>query len=206
VPGERAPTGAALGALALGVMLAALAIHGVDRSAPRTAQTIAAAPAPAPVAVAEPEPEPEPEPVAAALPAPGPVAPVAAPASAEPTAPAECMSPVVLRYDHDTDELEPAARVAIRRFAAMAVERDETVLVMGHADQVGAASHNLVLSHRRAQGVASILVGNGVPRDRVVVQAYGEYQPTGESRSGNRRVEITLRGVPACPAGSGGAS
>ena len=72
-----------------------------------------------------------------------------------------------------------------------------TVNVVGHTDNVGAASYNYDLSTRRAQAVAQILAVNGVSQSRLRTVGRGEDQPiatnlTAEGRQQNRRVEIII--------------
>lgn len=75
---------------------------------------------------------------------------------------------------------------------------DTTVDVVGHTDSNGEASYNQRLSQSRANAVADILIGAGVPRGRVVAYGRGEDQPvatnlTPEGRAQNRRVEFIIR-------------
>lgn len=72
------------------------------------------------------------------------------------------------------------------------------VQVIGHTDNTGGAAYNQQLSERRAQSVAFVLTGNGVPTYRVSSQGRGEDQPvasnlTPEGRAQNRRVDIIIR-------------
>lgn len=72
-----------------------------------------------------------------------------------------------------------------------------TVNVIGHTDSTGDAAYNQDLSERRAQAVASVLVGSGVSAARVRAVGQGENVPvatnqTPEGRSQNRRVEIVI--------------
>ena len=69
--------------------------------------------------------------------------------------------------------------------------------VMGHTDSTGSNEHNLDLSIRRAESVASYLSSQKVLRDRIMTRGYGEDMPvatndTPEGRQLNRRVEIKL--------------
>lgn len=73
-----------------------------------------------------------------------------------------------------------------------------TVEVVGHTDNTGPAAYNQGLSERRAQSVASILMNNGVPGNRIAAYGRGEDQPmasnyTPEGRQQNRRVDIIIR-------------
>ncbi|SLN29535.1 putative lipoprotein YiaD precursor [Pseudoruegeria aquimaris] len=75
---------------------------------------------------------------------------------------------------------------------------DSVVEVVGHTDNTGAAAYNQTLSLQRAQSVASILVSNGVPSNRLVPIGRGEDQPiasnlTEEGKAQNRRVEVIIR-------------
>lgn len=72
-----------------------------------------------------------------------------------------------------------------------------TVQVVGHTDNTGAASYNQDLSVRRANSVASVLIGAGVPASRIQAYGQGEDAPiasnlTAEGRAKNRRVDITI--------------
>ena len=75
---------------------------------------------------------------------------------------------------------------------------DTTVDVVGHTDNVGAASYNQNLSARRAQSVAGVLIDAGVNPGRIRAYGRGEDQPiasnlTPQGRAQNRRVEIIIR-------------
>lgn len=73
-----------------------------------------------------------------------------------------------------------------------------TVEVVGHTDSDGDAAYNQRLSQNRANAVAEILVGAGVPRGRVVAYGRGEDAPVASNLSAagkaqNRRVEFIIR-------------
>lgn len=70
--------------------------------------------------------------------------------------------------------------------------------ISGHTDSDGADDYNLALSQRRANSVASYLVGQGIVAGRLMVVGYGESRPvasnaTAEGKSQNRRVEIQIQ-------------
>ncbi|GAB1377971.1 OmpA family protein [Pararhodobacter sp.] len=72
------------------------------------------------------------------------------------------------------------------------------VYVTGHTDSTGSESYNQQLSMRRADAVAGVLIGAGVPGNRVQARGMGESQPiasndTASGRAQNRRVVITIR-------------
>jgi outer membrane protein OmpA-like peptidoglycan-associated protein len=74
---------------------------------------------------------------------------------------------------------------------------NSSIKVLGHTDNVGTAALNMDLSQRRAQSVADILAGSGVPAFRLTTVGMGEDSPvasnlTPEGRAQNRRVEIII--------------
>ncbi|MBX6372712.1 MAG: OmpA family protein [Acetobacteraceae bacterium] len=121
-----------------------------------------------------------------------------------PPAPPAVAAPEVARtylvfFDWDRADLTDRARQIIAD-AAQASRRVQTtrIEVAGHADRSGSAQYNQRLSQRRADNVAAELVRNGVPRNEIVVSAYGETRPLVPTADGvrepqNRRVEIVLR-------------
>ena len=118
--------------------------------------------------------------------------PVAAPA------PAPARSYLVF-FDWDRADLSDRARQIIAE-AAQATTRVQVtrIEVAGHTDASGTPQYNQGLSRRRAQAVASELVRQGVPREAITVQAFGESRPLVPTGDGvrepqNRRVEIVLR-------------
>ena len=74
---------------------------------------------------------------------------------------------------------------------------DSTIQIIGHTDNEGDAAYNQTLSERRANAVADVLMGEGVPFGRIDAIGRGESQPitsnlTPEGRAENRRVEIVI--------------
>jgi OmpA-OmpF porin, OOP family len=95
-------------------------------------------------------------------------------------------------------DLQPGAQVELLRLVEF-LERnpDRKVLIEGHTDSTGSEEYNLQLSLLRAESVQSLLVGNGVPADRVLAVGYGETRPeapndSATGRQQNRRVEIVI--------------
>jgi len=69
--------------------------------------------------------------------------------------------------------------------------------IEGYTDNVGGENANYALAERRANAVLLALIRNGVPRDRLSMQAHGEESPvannaTAAGRQLNRRVEIVF--------------
>ncbi len=95
--------------------------------------------------------------------------------------------------------LSGAARSNLDQMAQVLRDFEKTaVVVQGHTDSSGSATHNQGLSERRATSVRDHFSRAGVAGDRMVVVGFGETQPiatndTAQGRTQNRRVDILLR-------------
>lgn len=72
------------------------------------------------------------------------------------------------------------------------------VAVVGHTDTAGSSRINATLALRRAELVGEMLIGIGIPAERIEITSHGENNllvPTADNvaESRNRRVEITVR-------------
>jgi outer membrane protein OmpA-like peptidoglycan-associated protein len=101
-------------------------------------------------------------------------------------------------FDFDSARLTPPARRTAREIAGvLAEQKSRPIAVEGHTDSLGTAAYNDRLAEARARAVADTLAGNGVPRQRIRAQGYGESRPiatnsSAEGRQRNRRVEVIL--------------
>ena len=102
-------------------------------------------------------------------------------------------------FDWDRSDLTERARQVVAE-AARATTRVQVtrIEVDGYTDTSGTARYNQGLSLRRARSVANELVRDGVPRQSITIQGYGETHllvPTadGVREPQNRRVEIVLK-------------
>jgi outer membrane protein OmpA-like peptidoglycan-associated protein len=106
--------------------------------------------------------------------------------------------PEGLLFGFDSDQLAPAARDNMRRFAASLTKYPNTrTLIVGHTDSQGSYDYNMTLSDRRALSTANFLSAEGVNRTRITTAGRGEAEPiaTNESDDGrrqNRRVEVAI--------------
>jgi outer membrane protein OmpA-like peptidoglycan-associated protein len=102
-------------------------------------------------------------------------------------------------FEHDQTELTAAGEVVMHDVLDRieAAPEGTRIVVEGHADQTGDATHNLVISRGRAANVGDWLVAHGVPRQRIRETGEGAVQPlvVGEGTATlapNRRVTIRL--------------
>ena len=102
-------------------------------------------------------------------------------------------------FDWDRSNLTDRARQIVAEAAKAAARVQVTrIEVSGHTDTSGTPRYNQGLSVRRARAVADELVRDGVPREAITAQGFGETHllvPTanGVREAHNRRVEIVLR-------------
>lgn len=96
-------------------------------------------------------------------------------------------------------ELSPIARQNLDQVAHALAEQPAGARfqVAGYTDNSGTTAQNKQLSEQRARAVADQLVADGIDRDRIAVEGYGETRPivgndTPEGQATNRRVEIVI--------------
>lgn len=99
--------------------------------------------------------------------------------------------------------LRPASYSLLNEVAAVILGNPGIgrVEVGGHTDNKGTEELNLALSQERADAVVEYLAAQGVPREQLLAQGYGETRPidTNKTESGrerNRRVEFRLLDAP----------
>jgi outer membrane protein OmpA-like peptidoglycan-associated protein len=101
-------------------------------------------------------------------------------------------------FDIDRAELRPEAQAELVKLSRILNKYEDTnILVEGHTDATGTDEHNMQLSLRRSESVATFLAVQSVARDRLNAVGYGEIQPiasndTAEGRQQNRRVEVAI--------------
>lgn len=97
------------------------------------------------------------------------------------------------------DELTPDSEAEIDKiFAELATRPASEILVIGHADAVGAAQYNDKLSLQRAEHVRDELIRRGIAEVNITVEGRGKREPLVTTADGiaepkNRRVEINVR-------------
>lgn len=132
-------------------------------------------------------------------PPPAPAAPVVVEKVKEPTA-REALevwvrsNAVFFGNDLDYRDAERAERT-LEELAALILESDATVRVVGYTDEKGGVTKNSPLSRSRADKVVAELIGKGVPQNRLIPLGRNnerEISPGTGPSSPNRRVEFEL--------------
>lgn len=106
--------------------------------------------------------------------------------------------PESVTFATDSAAVRPDLQADLRSIAANLVSYPNSrIQVLGHTDDTGSAAYNFDLSQLRAQAVRDILVGAGVPGNRIAAVGMGEDRPiasnaTVSGRAQNRRVEIII--------------
>jgi len=101
-------------------------------------------------------------------------------------------------FASDTADLRPQSRANIVRIGQLLQQIGPLRLRLdGHCDATGSDAYNVQLSLRRAQAVAEILRGAGLPDDALQVRGLGKRLPlfdnkTRKGRAENRRVAIVV--------------
>ncbi len=105
----------------------------------------------------------------------------------------------VLYFLEGRDELTPESKIEMDKVLAELKRRPlPDIVVIGHTDSVGGLSYNDKLSLARAERVREMMIGMGIPADRITAAGRGKREllvPTDEniSEARNRRVEINVR-------------
>jgi outer membrane protein OmpA-like peptidoglycan-associated protein len=121
-----------------------------------------------------------------------------APAPTAVPAPAPARSYLVF-FDWDRSDLTERARSIVKEAADNSTRVQVTrIEVNGYTDTSGTPQYNQGLSIRRAQAVAGELVRDGVPKNAINIQGFGDTHLLVSTGPGvrepqNRRVEIIIR-------------
>src|ERR1700675_1939833 len=84
----------------------------------------------------------------------------------------------MLYFESGTDEFTEQAKQEVRRLLAeMGRRQAPDITVIGHTDLVGADPSNDALSLQRAERVKAILVGMGIPAERILTAGRGRREP-----------------------------
>jgi len=104
-------------------------------------------------------------------------------------------------YATESHLLERDAQILLRNFADyLKQQKNISLQINGHTDDLGASQTNLELSERRAKEVVRFLVEQGVEESRLSYKGFGESQPkvpnsSNENRALNRRTDFEILGL-----------
>jgi OOP family OmpA-OmpF porin len=102
-----------------------------------------------------------------------------------------------LEFATGKSTLKETSFATLNKVAQILTQKNFSLKLAGHTDNVGSASANIKLSKDRAESVKSYLVDQGANASRIEATGYGAAQPiesnkTAEGRQKNRRVEFSL--------------
>lgn len=104
-----------------------------------------------------------------------------------------------LFFDFNKSELKKESFPELNRLANfLSGNKQIKIVIEGHTDNIGTASHNYELSIARATSVSNFLTVSGIAPDRIKIAGYGANKPiapndTEENRALNRRVNIIFQ-------------
>ena len=105
----------------------------------------------------------------------------------------------MLYFESGTDQFTEQSKLEVKRLLAEMERRQAPdITVIGHTDLVGSDPSNDALSLQRAERIKAILVGMGIPAERILTAGRGRREPIVSTADGvpearNRRVEISVR-------------
>jgi OOP family OmpA-OmpF porin len=102
-----------------------------------------------------------------------------------------------LEFDFGKSTIRARSFASLDRVAQLLIDKNFSLKLAGHTDNVGSDNANLSLSKDRAESIKNYLVGKGANASRIEATGYGESQPiatnkTAAGRQQNRRVEFSL--------------
>ncbi|MES2808960.1 MAG: OmpA family protein [Bacteroidota bacterium] len=102
-----------------------------------------------------------------------------------------------LEFDFGKATIRAKSFPSLNRVAQLLIDKNFSLKLAGHTDNVGSDAANMSLSKNRAESIKTYLVDKGANASRVEAVGYGESQPiatnkTAAGRQQNRRVEFTL--------------
>jgi peptidoglycan-associated lipoprotein len=101
-------------------------------------------------------------------------------------------------FGFDRSDLTAEARATLEaKWAILSANPSMSILIEGHADDLGSDEYNLALGQRRAAAAKRYLTQRDIDARRIEITSFGEEQPrcqeaTEECRSRNRRDEFRI--------------
>ena len=102
-----------------------------------------------------------------------------------------------LEFDFGKATIRAHSLPSLDKVAQLLIDKNFSLKLAGHTDNVGSAEANMKLSKDRAESIKDYLVSKGANASRIEATGYGKEQPiatnkTAKGRQINRRVEFTL--------------
>jgi hypothetical protein len=104
-----------------------------------------------------------------------------------------------ITFQSGSGQLNQASKAILGEVAQALKESPDIGLIRveGHTDDVGSDEGNLNLSKQRARSVRQYLLSQGIPKESLASEGYGESRPTrfgtsSDARAANRRVSFRL--------------
>lgn len=102
-----------------------------------------------------------------------------------------------LEFDFGKATIRDHSFPSLDRVAQLLIDKNFSLKLAGHTDNIGKPESNMRLSKERAEAVKAYLVSKGANASRIEATGYGQTQPiasnkTDAGRQQNRRVEFTL--------------
>lgn len=103
-----------------------------------------------------------------------------------------------INFDFAKYSLQPSSYAELMKIVLILKQNPGyTIEIMGHTDNIGNKSSNILLSQNRAKAVKDYLVSQKIAEDRITFSGYGSSKPianneTETGRASNRRVEFKL--------------
>lgn len=114
------------------------------------------------------------------------------------TDPNNILSQRTIYFDFDKDEVKSEFRPLVEAHAQYLTQNPSaSVVLQGHADELGTREYNLSLGQRRSASVKKVLNLLGVQDGQIETVSYGEEKAAGtddSSRAKDRRVDIVYKG------------
>ncbi|KAF1054034.1 MAG: putative lipoprotein YiaD [Stenotrophomonas maltophilia] len=111
-----------------------------------------------------------------------------------------------ITFATDSSDIAPSFYAPLNNLASSFKQFNQnSIEIVGYTDSTGSRAHNMDLSQRRAQSVATYLNSQGVDPSRLSTRGLGPDQPIAsnasvDGRAQNRRVEVNLRALPGAQA------
>jgi len=109
--------------------------------------------------------------------------------------------PLILNFNTNkaSDKLSTEAKQKVADIVKyLQHDKEATVLVVGHTDDVGNRDSNIVLGQKRAEFSKNYLIQNGIEVSKITAESKGPDEPLGdnttaEGKAKNRRTVITIK-------------